>query len=51
MMMVLVKGTIAEKLTVGDDNGWSCSSLDDFYSSRAAKHTFGVGDTLGKFNC
>lgn len=46
MMLMLIKGTASETLTVGDDNGWSRPSAADFYSSWAAEHTFSVGDIL-----
>lgn len=46
MMLMLIKGTASETLTVGDDNGWSRPSSSDFYSSWAAKHTFAAGDIL-----
>ncbi|KAJ8431842.1 hypothetical protein Cgig2_023486 [Carnegiea gigantea] len=46
MMLMLIKGTASETLTVGDDNGWSRPSSADFYTSWAAEHTFSVGDIL-----
>jgi len=48
-MLILIESTAAETFIVGDDNGWSIPPSAGFYSSWAAKHTFAVNDTLGKY--